>query len=132
MPDPVGKLCQIIAQELRSSKNITTPELIDHVNKKISQDSELKEALISDQRIQQINRDNSINFQTRLEGGTAYIGPHIQLPENFINVLENVFHELLENKSSAKENRIHLHTNKDINNNKSSWAPRKISEISIS
>jgi len=59
MPDPVDTLCQIIAQELHRNKNINTPELIDYVNEKISQDPELEDALISDPRIQQINRDNS-------------------------------------------------------------------------
>ena len=96
--EPISKLFQIISEKLYNDPDVTQSDLVDHVGAAILNNAELKYALDSDQRIQQVIRDGAKGFQTLVKGGTTYIdGTHIHVsdPDKLEDALETVLVKLL-------------------------------------
>ena len=81
MADPIIQLVDIIRKKLEDDPDISNPKLLGHLEKIISEDSNLNASL--SKKITQTNRESSTGYQTLIEGGRVNIGGlSITLPES--------------------------------------------------
>ncbi len=77
MTDPIGQLCQIIAERLQTNSQTDSVQIVSDLEAKLYRDAELKASLYSDQRIIQINLGDATGYQVWVkEGGIANVGSH--------------------------------------------------------